>query len=458
MKEKVYNLSPHCIQNLIVSMFNYLAYKKRMGGEYRSFRRSLREGESMSMSELSDYQSKEFIRLVKHARKHSKFYKNLYKDVPQIHSINDIEKLPIVSKEDLRKGIDQAMTISKSKGVIGKTGGTTGKSLEVVYTKRDTQLRFAFLDNFRSNFGYELGEKTAWFSGKRILTNKDLKKHRFWKMDIFNHVKYYSTFHIRNESLKYYLMDIIKFEPKYLIGFPSAMFEIAKFGMRNNILFPPGTVRAIFPTAEALSASGRKCVEEFFGAPMYDQYASSEGAPFIYECAQRKLHMDPRSGVFEVLNEQNKPAKEGRLVVTSFSTYGTPLIRYDIGDEVILSEQLCNCGFNGVVVAELRGRMYDYVYSQEMGKINVVNAANALKETRGIIQFQVIQDSLDSILIKMVIDRSIYDDVSETKFVKNWRDRLGERMKLEIVYVDHIELESSGKFRMLKNNVTHLIP
>ena len=47
----------------------------------------------------------------------------------------------------------------------------------------------AFLDNFRSKYGYKLGARTAWFSGKDILNINDVRKLRFWKTDYFTSEK-----------------------------------------------------------------------------------------------------------------------------------------------------------------------------------------------------------------------------------------------------------------------------
>src|SRR5690606_24594391 len=160
--------------------------------------------------------------------------------------------LPIVNKETLRQNIDSIVVKTDEKLEISKTGGTTGKSLEVQNFAKNSQERFAFLDDFRSRFGYELGKKTAWFSGKSLLTQRDIKKNRFWKTDYYHRVRYYSTFHIKNEYLKYYVENIIKYQPEYLVGFPSTMLDIAKYGLANNYDYPASSVKAIFPTAETV--------------------------------------------------------------------------------------------------------------------------------------------------------------------------------------------------------------
>jgi phenylacetate-CoA ligase len=203
----------------------------------------------------------------------------------------------------------------------------------------------------------------------------------------------------------------------------------------------------------------RDPIEKFFQCKMYDQYASSEGAPFIFECSQGNLHLELQSGVFEVLDDDDKPTQSGRLVVTSFTTYGTPLIRYDIGDSITLEDEskTCDCGNHNPMVKEILGRIDDYIYSPENGKINLGNVSNTLKDTHGIIRFQAVQNELNKIELYVEIDKDIYNDKIEQKFLHNWRDRVGSKMQISISYVDDIPVERSGKFRIVKNNVKHLV-
>ncbi len=456
-KDKVYRALPSVFQNILISVFNFIAYRKRYGGEYPHFLKLFSKNEKLTKKELQENQNSRFLSLFEYAKKESHFYKKKYKDITEVTSVKDILKLPIISKEDLRKQINEVYTIPKSQGIVSKTGGTTGKSLEVIFTYKDIQERFAMIENFRLQYGYKLGKRTAWFSGKSLLTQRDIKKHIFWKTDYWYKVRYYSTFHIKKDHLKYYINDLIKFKPAYFIGFPSTMYEIAIYGLENNIIFPANIVKAIFPTAESITPQSKKTIESFFKTTLYDQYASSEGAPFIFECKNNNLHLEMQSGVFEVLDQNNLPAKEGRLVVTSFTTYGTPLIRYDIEDSVELSDEQCSCGNNNPLVKQILGRIDDYVYSPETGKINLGNVSNTLKDIKGIVKFQVIQNDLESVNVKIVIDEKVFSSHYEKKLIKNWRDRIGKSMKIHLKKVDEIPVEKSGKYRMVKNNIKHLI-
>lgn len=454
MKEAIYRALPDTLQGMLISIFNYLAYRGRYGGAYNSYVKKFNANRTLGLVELKQIQEKKFEECLRHAKTHSNFYKN-----HNLVTLDNISTLPIITKEELRKDINGVYTIPKTKGIVSKTGGTTGKSLEVVFTEEDMQERFAMLDDFRNRFGYKLGKSTAWFSGKNLLTIKDIKKKRFWKTDTLYKVRYYSTFHIKEDYLKYYVEDLIKYQPEYLVGFPSTILEIARYGLRNGYDYPEGVTKAVFPTAETINPEMRSHIESFFKTKMYDQYASSEGAPFIFECSNGNLHLELQSGVFEVLDNDNEPTQSGRLIVTSFTTKGTPLVRYDIGDSITLedSSKICNCGNNNPLVREIQGRVDDYIYSPENGKINLGNISNTLKDTKGILKFQVVQNELNKIELFLVTDGLTYNKEIENKLTQNWRDRIGNSMELDIIHVSDIPVEKSGKYRLVKNNIKLLI-
>jgi phenylacetate-CoA ligase len=443
---------PVILQNLIISIYNFISYQKRYGGKYGHYLVEYSKNQKLPLIELEKIQKRKLKDFISFTLDNSNYYIDLLKDKK-----NDevcIDDFPILKKDDLRKNVKSFLTIDKKGGIVSKTGGTTGTSLEVVFTKDDMQERFAMLDTFRKKQGYKLGKKTAWFSGKSLLSVRDIKRNIFWKTDYLYKVRYYSTFHINPKYIRFYLNNLIKFKPEFFVGFPSSIVEIARFGLINNIPFPKGIVKAIFPTAETITKEVRSEIESYFHAKMYDQYASSEGAPFIFECDEGNLHLELQSGIFEVLDNEDKPTSSGRLVVTSFTTHGTPLIRYDIGDNIILNtdKKVCGCGNRNPTVKEILGRIDDFIYSPENGKINLGNISNAAKGTVGIKKFQVVQNLLDQIDIKIVIDEE-FNEKSKKKFLENWNDRLGKKMKIQLFEVDKIPVEKSGKFRLVKNNI-----
>ena len=72
-------------------------------------------------------------------------------------------------------------------------------------------------------------------------------------------------------------------------------------------------------------------------------------------------------------------------------------------------------------------------------------------------KFQLIQDELNKILVKVVIDKDTFTEKDLKVFTQNLRERTGEKMTINFEFTEDLKNESSGKFRMVKNNIKHLI-
>ncbi|MCF7823972.1 MAG: phenylacetate--CoA ligase family protein [Candidatus Marinimicrobia bacterium] len=421
-------------------------------------KRQYKELQTAPLEHLLDLQNTRFLEFINYVTNHSEFYKNYYADIDlsQIKDVTGISLLPVMEKETLRRNIKTIKTISPNKSYVGHTGGTTGKSLEVYYRWDDIQDRFAMLDAFREKYGYKFGKRTAWFSGKTILNKKDERKKRFWKLDYFFNIRYYSTFHITQENIPYILEDLNWYQPKIISGFPSNLFEIANTARLNDlrVTFKPDI---IFTTAETLIKEQIDVIEEVFNCKVFDQYASSEGAPFLFQCQKGRMHFQLLSGIIEIVDENMKPAQEGEILVSSFTTRGTPLVRYRIGDKMSWSNEICDCGDTQPVIKSVQGREIEYIYSRERGKINLGNISNCVKNLNGVVKFQIIQDKLDEIDVKIITDQSHYSGEDENEFKKELVDRLGELIKINFHYVQDIEKSASGKYSIVKNNIHHLV-
>lgn len=214
-------------------------------------------------------------------------------------------------------------------------------------------------------------------------------------------------------------------------------------------------VKVFFPTAETVLPIHRELIGRVLGCKLVDQYASSEGAPFILECRSGNLHIHPLTGVFEVVDENMHPTTEGELLVTSFTTKGTPLVRYRIGDSIQLSPEnkICPCGSVFPLVDRINGRSNDFLYSREKGKINSNLITVFTKDINGLIGLQIIQDSIDSLSLNVVANHSKYSKLSEQNLILSLRKLLGSEININIEYIAEIPREKSGKFRMVKSTL-----
>lgn len=450
--ERLYDKMPIFIQNMMVSASGFHRNRTRYGKAYREHREFLREFDKFTFEEKLQFQEKEFVKFVKFTYENSSFYRELYRevDITKITNLSDINKLPIVDKEMIRSNIYKINTIERNGAVEGHTGGTTGKSLVVLMTPEDMMKRMAMLDHFKGRVGFEhLEMRRATFNGKHIVPPKQKKK-IFWRYNAACKQMIYSSFHLTENNMQYYVNCLNKFKPEAIDGFFTSMCDVAGYIERHNIKLSFRPV-AIFPTSETLTASGRELLERVFDCKVYDQYASSEGAPFVTECEKQVLHVELASGVFEHFEENG-----GEILVTSFTTHGTPLIRYRIGDSMVFhtNYHTCGCGIDSPTVKEIQGRKIDFLYTAEGAKINGGIVANLFKNLpNALVRAQTIQDKMDQVKILLEVDKRIYKQEYDELLRNDFLHTFGSETKIIIEHVDEIPREISGKYRMIKNNV-----
>ena len=452
MLEKLYNRSPIFWQHVMVTMAGYQKNKQRYGKIYDEYRLFLAEFDGWSYEEQQSYQNKELVTFIRYAVQNSRFYQKLYAgiDLNEIKGIKDLSKLPVVDKEMLREQMDEVVTIPQKGAVIEKTGGTTGKSLVVLRTVEDMMRRMAMLDHFKARIGFENRKmKRATFNAKSIVPAKQQKK-VFWRYNHAGKQMIYTPFRLSEENMKYYVASLNRFKPHAIDGYFTSITDIAQYIERHQLKLTFTPV-AIFPTSETITESGRALLERVFKCKVYDQYASSEGAPFVTECQYQTLHVEMASGVFEHFE-----AGSDEVLVTSFTTHGTPLIRYRIGDAMVFADQMspCPCCMEAPIVKEIKGRKLDFLYTAQGAKVNAANVAGLFKNLgNAVIRAQTIQDQRDEITILLETDKRRYNAEFEMELVEEFQRRFGLDTKLVIQHVDEIPREKSGKFRMIKNNV-----
>lgn len=453
--EKIYDNSPICMQNLMVTMAGFQRNLKRYGNTYWKHRAFLKDFDEWSLEKKIEYQRVALIDFVQYAATNSPFYQKYYSgvDINSIQNIDDLKILPIIDKETLRVNLEKVVTVPRLSAIEGHTGGTTGKSLVVFFTEEDNNKRLAVLDHFKMRVGFAHRKmKRATFNGKHIVPPKQKKK-IFWRYNAACKQMIYSSFHITEINMRHYVDSLNRFKPHAIDGFFTSMCDIAGFIERHQLALTFKPI-AIFPTSETLTHSGRELLERVFNCKVYNQYASSEGAPFITECRDQRLHMELSSGVFEHFENGSN-----EVLVTSFVTHGTPLIRYRIGDTMTFdtASEICTCRFESPMVTEIQGRRLDFLYTASGAKINAGNVANLFKNIpNAVIRAQTIQHQKDEIIIKLEIDRKLYKHEYDDLLRKEFFYKFGLNTKIIIEHVEEIPRESSGKFKLIKNHTPNI--
>lgn len=445
MLQFIYNHAPIAFQNLMISIKGKQLIKQRYTSYYYDELKRLRN--CQDPFELQQQRMKEFYKYIK---KKSNFHnKRLMKFNNEI-DIDNLEHYPVLEKEDIRNNIDEIITGDPNDLLKSGTGGSTGKSLKFYTSKYDMSRKIAYLDYFKEQHGVYKGMKRVSIGGRKIIPNHQKKK-IFWRYNEPLNQLLFSAYHADGENLKYYVQKLNDFKPETLDGFPTVLHRISKYILENNIKLT-FTPIAIFPTAEALTDEMKKDIEKAFNCPVRNQYASSEGSPFITENTDGELELGPMSGYFELEKVEGKIYE---LIVTGFYTTTTPLFRYRIGDSVELYEDLPeNYTQQDIKIKRIIGRNNDFLYSSEKGMITNVHLSTAIRSLgTDVKESQFIQNEKDRIIVNLVIDDSANKEIIIDKLTKELKVRFGNSTQFDINFVDSIALTKGGKKRFTINNL-----
>jgi len=161
------------------------------------------------------------------------------------------------------------------------------------------------------------------------------------------------------------------------------------------------------------------------------------------------------SGIMEVLDEEGKDAAvgtAGEVVATGLLNYDQPLIRYRIGDAVKLAaDQQTKNACQMLKIDEIEGRIEDVIIGTNGQKM--VRFHGVFLGVSSIVMAQVIQNTRQHILIKLVVD-AYYSSESEQIITKRIQSQLGE-VQVDFLYVAGIERTKNGKFKAVISNLVH---
>lgn len=440
LHDKIYARSPLPVQNWLISLYGLKLYRERYGPYYDKELKKLRR---QRLVDPDAAQLNRLNRFLHFCLRHNRYYRNLFKrhdiELPLKH-LEELQRIPVLEKETLRTNPDIFSDIKAP--IIGSTGGTTGTALQVRFTIEDYQARMAHLDYFKEQHGFTRGMKRASFTD-RMICPRDQEEPIYWRYNAPMKQMLYSVVHFHERTIPDYVDSLNTFRPDALDGSPSAMIEVAKYLKETDtrLTFKP---IAIFPTSETLSPWGRALLTEIFQAPVYDQYASSEGAPLVTECKHGRMHLHPETGIIE-------PGENGEILVTSFTTHGTPLVRYRIGDRMTLSDETCPCGHSGTVISSIDGRQMNYVETPEGYKVFEGDlTATVAVLPNSVLQVQVVQHEVDQIEMLYVKDEERFEDEHETILKQEVERLFTPNMRIRLKNVPAIKKEPNGKIRVVK--------
>jgi len=149
------------------------------------------------------------------------------------------------------------------------------------------------------------------------------------------------------------------FAPTIVATYPTAAALLADEARHGRLHIRP---QEVWTGGETLSTPVRRHIEQAFGCALRNSYGASEFLPIAWECGEGRLHVNADWVILEPVDEQMRPVATGRpshtTLLTNLANHVQPLIRFDIGDRIVLGAEPCACG-SALPLVEVQGRRDD---------------------------------------------------------------------------------------------------
>jgi phenylacetate-CoA ligase len=369
------------------------------------------------------------------------------------NSVEDLDKLPVLTKELVRERRASLMARRRARRdwLLGHSSGTTGSPLSVWYDRRTCIMTNA-IDRRQKMWAGMTGRDWIAYLLGRVVVPVRQKGPPFWRTNWIHRQLWFSTFHMAPETLSSYAAELKRREVRFLEGYPSTLYVLAKHLVENRSSLP---MRAVITSSETLHDIQRTCIEEAFQCELFDFYALAERAAFAGECERHcGKHIAEDYSYVEIVNEDGRRLSDGQMgyiAGTNFHNRAMPLIRYRTDDVASIVEEQCTCGRRFRRLGEVATKAEDIVVTPDGRWISPSVLTHPFKTVAGVEKSQLVQEEEDLLVLKIVAA----DSFNAKPLLQALRERLGPEMHFRVELVSEIPRESSGKFRWVVSKLQH---
>jgi phenylacetate-coenzyme A ligase PaaK-like adenylate-forming protein len=439
---KLYN---QICQNLILPLGD--KFTRQCVMEYYSF---VGKAQWWDRERLDEYQKKQLFNTLNTAYTQTVFYKELFDrhkiKLEHFKATDDLEKLPIVTKDMLREAYPKYCTIkTKWPWREYSTSGSTGRPF-TVRVDNYSMSRARALMLLRANYsGWEVGDPC-------LQTGISLDRGFVKRIkDFILRVSYISAFNLSDDILDLCLERVERSKIEFVMGYAASLFCLAKRAKQVGFNIK---LRGVVSWGDNLFSHYRKLIEEQFKCRITDSYGCGEGIQISAQCGQsnNEYHIFTPHVIVEFTKDGKavQTGETGEIILTRLDPGAMPFIRYKIGDMGRASiRETCPCGRGLKLMESIEGRDADIIVTPNGNKLIVHFFTGIFEYASTIDNFQVVQEKPTEITIKIVplrdFKKSDWDKV-KSEIIEKAND---PDLKINMEIVEVIPVERSSKRRFI---------
>lgn len=370
-----------------------------------------------------------FDALLAHARAHSPFYRATYRSLPT--SGLSPADLPVVTKSTLMANFDAWVTDPKvrlsdvvrflgdhdhvgelylDRYLVWKSSGSTGTPGIYVQDADAVATYDALVTAQMDNRGWDAQALWRMVSegGRAALiaaTGDHFASIASWRRVCRAHPWRATRSFSVLEPLPRLVAALNAYQPAFVASYPTLLYLLAEEQNAKRLHISPV---ALWSGGERLSAAMRTSIEGAFGCPVANEYGASECLSIAYGCREGWLHVNSDWVLLEAVDRDYAPVQAGEasytVLLTNLANRVQPLLRYDLGDSVVVKPEPCACG-NPLPAIQVEGRCDDVIGLRASdGRVHYLPPmalTTIVEESANVHRFQIIQDAPDRLQLRL---------------------------------------------------------
>lgn len=418
--------------------------------------------------EIEKEQERRFHDIVSYAYENVPYYRRTIKSLglkpDNFKKIEDLHKLPIISKNDIQKNPNDFVSQSQGKDSFWvKTSGSTGQPTNVLWSKNflmvsigiNQRFRDAYASLVKSNRALRKAHLSYPGSGSETLAKYYSQAIWILKHTYYKNVRLFSIFDPPERN--YILLK--EYNPQIVAGHGSYIGLLFSYMAHNKLDFP--NLNVISYSSDSLRDEDRSIIEERY-CQVFAHYNAMETSTIGFECeAHRGYHLSIDTCAVDLINKDSlhvSPGEEGEVVVSNLINKGTVLLNYRIGDIGVMREvnDVCECGRNLPMLKNLVGKSDAMIFLQD-GTILHPRLFWTIfkKRIKQIFQYKLIQEDFDKYTIFCLLNDEFKEQMDniERALINDLKGILGES-DIKINFVDAMPRSKGGKLRTIESRMS----
>jgi len=404
--------------------------------------------------EVASRQAERLRRLVAEAWANVLYYRRLFDRAGispgDIRSLDDLSRIPITSKRDLRMCPAEEMLsrrVNRNGLQAIKTSGSTGIPVTIYETRGESfLLHLVKLRTLRA-LGLRWRDRMIKVQNRGYIQGplswRALQKLGFLRQE-----------DIHSDTPQQVAAALAGRTADVLTGYTGNLVRVAQIlAGRPDLKLKP---RFIVGGSETLIPMFRTQIQSTFQAPLRDTYICREAGMIAWECpVSGRYHVEDDHLIVEVLKDGRfaRPGEQGEVVVTSLVRRAMPFIRYRLDDLAVIAGGDCPCGRRSAGFEQVSGKRQDYFWLPGGVEFNPWPISGLwMRRAPWILQFELVQEEAAAIVLRVV--PSFPPPPAEAAgLVEETRKLLGPGIDFRLEWTEDIKPGADGKFRIHRSRV-----